>query len=485
MDDLAGAGRALDDDPVGSTGTVTIRFQGQPLEVRAGTSVAVALWERGVRILSHSPKYGRPRGLHCARGHCTSCLVRIDGVPNVRACLAPVVEGMQVERQDAGAMYAKPLQKSLELGGELFPPGFYYKWFTRPRVLSSAFLSGLRPLTGVGRLPSPEAWNSVPETRAEDLGGWDQVIVGGGLSGLRATLRSTGRVLLVDDHAGPGGQRWPALQTLAADRAAQLDRFPVLRGAHRRLEEAVAAFAGRPDLDRRLATRVVAGYQPGGLVLKGEHGLSMLTTDAVTWAAGALDVQGLFPGNDLPGIVGPRALYRMVTRDGMNVRGRHAVVVGGGLDLWLSALLLHARGAQVTVVVTESGWQTEVSAAIDSGWQFHSNLELTAARSHSRDRLSLAFAPAQGPRSGPGSRIELDGELVVMARRGKPVYDVVYQLGGDLVLQPELGGFLPAGAAQGRYQGRLPGGVALTLLGEAAGAVSAEVVTAGEEAVEP
>ena len=87
-----------------------IRFEGNTLECRPDTTVAVALWENGVRHLSNSPKYGRPRGLTCARGHCTACLMRVDQIPNVRTCELPVREGMEVGRQEAGAFYAAPMQ---------------------------------------------------------------------------------------------------------------------------------------------------------------------------------------------------------------------------------------------------------------------------------------------------------------------------------------------------------------------------------------
>ena len=95
-------------DALVSNNSVTIIFNGKPVSCRADTSVGVGLWENGVRHISHSHKYGKPRGLTCARGHCTSCLMRIDGEPNVRTCLTPVREGMVVDVQDAGAFYVPP-----------------------------------------------------------------------------------------------------------------------------------------------------------------------------------------------------------------------------------------------------------------------------------------------------------------------------------------------------------------------------------------
>ena len=62
-------------------------------------------------------------------------------------------EGLEVERQDAGAFYAAPMQKMLSAGHAFFPVGFYYKWFTKPPAMSRFFLDRIRPLTGIGRLP--------------------------------------------------------------------------------------------------------------------------------------------------------------------------------------------------------------------------------------------------------------------------------------------------------------------------------------------
>ncbi len=468
--------------------TLTILFEGRPLTVRAGTSVAAALWERGIQVLSHSPKYGRPRGLHCARGHCTSCLLRIDGVPNVRSCLTPVAEGLRVERQDAGAPYARPLQWTLDAAGSLFPAGFYFKWFTRPAPLSRLFLRGLRPVAGVGRLPSPASWwradvagsATEAEIAGRDLGLFDRVIVGAGPSGLRALAAAAPgeRLLIVDEHPEPGGQRWPALRAAARGLGAGMGGLSVLARAHDVLEHAVAAVAGQPDERWALGTRVAAAYHPDLLLLHDGSELRWLRTHRLDWTAGALDAPGLFAGNDLPGLWGPRALYRLLTRDGLDVRGRRAVVAGGGLDLWLAAVLLHVRGAQVAVV-PEVPATEELAAAVALGWQLHSGLRLVSARSAGRTRLVLGFAGLEGDLRP----VELGCDLAVVAGRGKPVYDLIYQLGADLVLDPRCGGYVPRCLGDGRTTDTLPGDVELDVSGEAAGEELAAVLgdTAEEE----
>ena len=62
--------------------------------------IASALHASGVKVLHHSQKAGRPRGFFCAIGNCSSCLVVVDGVPNVRACTEKLKAGMRVTRQD-------------------------------------------------------------------------------------------------------------------------------------------------------------------------------------------------------------------------------------------------------------------------------------------------------------------------------------------------------------------------------------------------
>ena len=474
--DLWPKGPALANDKV------RIRFEGRTLEVRPDTSVAVGLWENGIRHLSHSPKYGLPRGVTCARGHCTACLMRIDGVPNVRSCELPVREGMDIRRQDAGAFYAAPMQKTLALGASFFPVGFYFKWFTRPAALSRFFLERIRPLTGVGRVPGPEharpplreaaAAGDTAAAPAADLGRFDTVVVGAGPSGLAAAARAAGSVLILDDHSTTGGQRYGALRHLADHAQDVLDRFGVLGRALARVEDARSLAAGRDGVTFRAGARAIAGYHPDGLLVRTADRLATVRFDSLVWAAGALDTLGLFPGNDTPGVVGPRALYRLLVRDGMVVKGRRVLVIGSGLDFWLSAALLASRGARLELVATAADDPAEISAAAALRWPLHTGRELAEVNGLRDGRLKATFTRDRSADGGPDSRLEMDADLAVVCRRGKPAYDVPYQLGADLRLQPERGGFvLPADgdSEPGCTRCTLPGGAILAAAGEAAG----------------
>ena len=100
--EAAGATR-LDDHPVLGPAplgpTVPITFDGAPPDARAGEPLIVALLAGGHRVLRTMPSHDEPRGGFCMVGRCPDCLVVVDGLPNVRACVTPVRAGMAVETQ--------------------------------------------------------------------------------------------------------------------------------------------------------------------------------------------------------------------------------------------------------------------------------------------------------------------------------------------------------------------------------------------------
>ncbi len=83
---------------------VSFTFDGKVLEGLDGEPIAVALKENGVMIHRHTAKKNQPRGVFCAIGCCTDCVMVVDGKPNTRTCITPLQEGMVVQTQyGAGA----------------------------------------------------------------------------------------------------------------------------------------------------------------------------------------------------------------------------------------------------------------------------------------------------------------------------------------------------------------------------------------------
>lgn len=78
---------------------VTFLFEGEELKGLEGEPIACALQANGIKVLRRSIRHNRPRGFFCAIGNCSSCLMVVDGEPNVRTCVKELREGMVVNRQ--------------------------------------------------------------------------------------------------------------------------------------------------------------------------------------------------------------------------------------------------------------------------------------------------------------------------------------------------------------------------------------------------
>ena len=59
---------------------VTIEFDGKPIEAYEDEPIAAALMAAGIHVLRYTPKYHEPRGVFCAIGQCTDCMMIVDGI---------------------------------------------------------------------------------------------------------------------------------------------------------------------------------------------------------------------------------------------------------------------------------------------------------------------------------------------------------------------------------------------------------------------
>ena len=81
---------------------IRIFVDNQAVEAHEGESLAAALWANGLIALGHNPGANLPRGMYCGIGHCYECRVTLDGIEDIRSCLIPVRDGMQVSLQEPG-----------------------------------------------------------------------------------------------------------------------------------------------------------------------------------------------------------------------------------------------------------------------------------------------------------------------------------------------------------------------------------------------
>jgi predicted molibdopterin-dependent oxidoreductase YjgC len=75
----------------------SVNVDGRPVSAFTGETVAAVLLAAGIRVFRHTAKHGAPRGVFCGIGICYECLVAVDGVPNVRACVTVVRPGMAIQ----------------------------------------------------------------------------------------------------------------------------------------------------------------------------------------------------------------------------------------------------------------------------------------------------------------------------------------------------------------------------------------------------
>jgi len=78
---------------------VKITVNGKEIKARKGETIAAALIAAGIKVFRYSVKRNEPRGLFCAIGRCTDCVMTVNNEPNVRTCVTMVKDGMNIKRQ--------------------------------------------------------------------------------------------------------------------------------------------------------------------------------------------------------------------------------------------------------------------------------------------------------------------------------------------------------------------------------------------------
>jgi len=82
---------------------VVVLIDDAPFEGRQGDSVATVLLLAGKVGCRRSFVSGEPRGPYCMMGVCFECLVRVDGIDGLQACMIPIRPKMRIETSIARA----------------------------------------------------------------------------------------------------------------------------------------------------------------------------------------------------------------------------------------------------------------------------------------------------------------------------------------------------------------------------------------------
>lgn len=78
---------------------IQIEIDGTPAAAYAGESVATAIMAQGQRTFTQPSVYNYARTIFCGMGVCHQCLVTVNGVPDVRACMTAIRPGMKIQTE--------------------------------------------------------------------------------------------------------------------------------------------------------------------------------------------------------------------------------------------------------------------------------------------------------------------------------------------------------------------------------------------------
>jgi sarcosine oxidase subunit alpha len=232
--------------------------------------------------------------------------MRVNGVPNVRTCIAPLKEGILVEMQDKlallpDAMFAGEPKKTLHV---------------------------------------------------------DVLIVGAGPAGLCAALESAKQgtsVLLVDENQCVGGQLIKQTHKFFGSKQERAGTRGI--DIAKELENELLRFQKEGKI-RVMTDATVIGYYESdkthrfGVLERCEYQSTLydVRCDAAILACGAMENMLLFPGNDLPGVYGAGAVQTLMNVYGVKPGERVLMVGAGNVGLIVSYQLLQAGIAVDRVV---------------------------------------------------------------------------------------------------------------------------------------
>ncbi len=395
---------------------IAFSFEGKSYLGHPGDTLASALVSEGVRTLSRSFKYHRPRGVQAVSDLGNPALVQVGDEPNVPADRLLLRDGLPpITAQNCKGNVDRDRGAWVGLLARFLPVGFYYRAFFDWRRFEPLF----RRMAGLGILDR----QSHHEPTDKQYLFADIAIIGGGPAGIaaaRAAAATGAEVVLIE--AGP-----------------RLGGF------------SLATPEGAPEPDFPSNVRVLTGALAQGLFadlwlsIETETRLYKLRAKAVVVATGVIEQPIVFRNNDLPGVMTASAASRLIWLHGVRPGARAVVatVNDHGLE---TARDLAAAGVEIAAIADarpESARNRHHQALEEKGIPIaFSSLPYEAMPEPGSfyfgapvDAVRLARIDNDGAAT-PAETIACD--LVVMAGGYTPAAALACHAGAKLIYDPSL-----------------------------------------------
>ena len=403
---------------------IMFQFNGRPVAGYTGETIAAALYAGGLRIFSRSFKYHRPRSLFCLAGHCSHCLMRVNGIPNVRTCTVAVQPDMKVESQNAWPSLKFDVAAVSGYLDFLIRPGFQYRRFIRPRWLYHIWEKFLRRMAGIGTLSDVE--NPSPPRRLSAKP--EVVVVGGGIAGLSATLhaaRAGAQVWLIEKENTLGGRiQYDTSKFQLPDSDTRQYGFDIAK----KLTEEVMQLS-----NCRVATAATAfaWYDEGILAVVREGELWELKPRRVVVATGSYENPMVFENNDLPGIFLAGGLQRLMHRDLIRPGNTAVVVTNNNRGSGMAHQLMDAGVAVAAIIDNRPDEKIcssmEVQKAKDAAISIFPQHDIEAALGR-RYIKGVRIKPINTDTGGkPAQEIKIACDVLCIAGSRIPANELVFQ----------------------------------------------------------